>query len=75
MTSAIVVALIGLIGNITVATAFTLMGRSHAKERTFLVNAALSNNTYEFAVRQSVSSSEQKSDSTDDTPIQFPEGL
>lgn len=75
METTIVLAIIGLAGNAVVATAFTLMGRAHAKERQFLINAALSGNTYEFAVRQEASREVVRSNSDDNLQIQYPEGL
>jgi len=72
----IAVALVGLVGNIVVAGAFTFMGHAHAKERKFLINAALSGNTYEFAVRQEASREVSKpvGGHEDVLPI-YPEGL
>lgn len=74
MLELILPALISLAGNVVVATAFTVMGRAHAKERKFYVNTALSQNTYEFAVRQSASQ-EQRPEESQNLEYQFPEGL
>lgn len=75
MSHDVLLGLIGLVGNGIVATAFTLMGRAHAKERKFLINAALSGNTYEFAVRQAASADPKPAEFDDLTTIQYPEGL
>lgn len=75
MDSTILLAVIGLAGNCVVASAFTFMGRAHAKERKFLINAALSGNTYEFAVRQAASADTRKPNSEETEYEQLPEGL
>lgn len=75
MSHDIILGLIGLTGNGIVATAFTLMGRAHAHERKFLINTALSGNTYEFAVRQAATADSRSSESDDVASIQYPEGL
>lgn len=69
----VLVALIGLAGNLIVASAFTLMGRAHAKERSMLLNAALSGNSYEFAVRQNAIGERPPTEPV--LEMQFPEGL
>lgn len=74
MTPQLLAALIALIGNISVGGFFVFMGHQHAKERRFLVNAALSGNTYEFMARQSAST-DRPTAPEDPEPTQYPEGI
>lgn len=72
----VILGLIGLAGNAITVTAFTLVGRAHAKERQFLLNAALSGSAYEFAVRQEASVTKPPANSeVDDDYSMIPEGL
>lgn len=72
----IALAIIGTLNALVTVAAFTYMGRSHAHERQFLINTALSHSTYEFAVRQSASAPVQPPQAEQHLDVSdFPEGL
>lgn len=70
----IILGLIGLLGNFVVCTAFLISGHAHAKERMFLMNAALSGSASEFAVRQQASAPAEPDERTLLEDM-YPEGL
>lgn len=67
-------ALVGLANGLVVTVGFAKMAKEHAKERQFLINAALSNTTYDFAVRQAATTDKPSPVGQEPEEI-IPEGL